>query len=714
MPDYSWPPMDQRHVIGKPTKRRDGLEKSTGKAKYSSDHKPPDMLFGAMLTSPYAHARIKSIDTSAAEHMQGVAAVRVITAAGKEVNWEGEEVAAVAAVTEEIANDAVRKIQVEYEVLPYLVREDDLAKAGNRAKPAGEQVTGDPDKAFQEADAVSEGTYGIPVITHCCLESHGNIVQFSGDHVNLWPSTQNVSGIGGDLGKSLEVPIANVHSRMQYIGGGFGSKFTADRWGVEAGQLSKASGGKPVKMYLDRATELKIAGNRPSAFAKIKLAAKKDGTITAWQSESWATGGMGGGGMPPIPYVFTEIPNKRLNHTAVAVNAGPSRAWRAPNHPQASFLTCSAFEDLAAKLHMDPVDLFAKNLGYTAREDTYKAQLEKAAELMDWKKRWHARGEGPTTGPGLVKQGLGLGINTWGGGGHASQCRTTINPDGTVVLEIGTQDLGTGTRTVITMVAAETLGLPLGAITLRIGDSDYPPDGASGGSTTVGGVSSSTRKSTVNARDKLFAAVAPALGTTPDQLVALDGRIQVKGSPSKSLPWQDACRKLGATKISEMGENNPRNPGGLMSSGVGGIQMADVSVDTETGIVKMNRFVAVQDCGLIINPTTADSQIYGAIIMGICAALFEERILDQESGKYLNADMEFYKLAGIDDIGEIKVHLDIRPENDKRGVIGLGEPPAIGVIAAISNAVANAIGVRVPHVPLTPDRVLTALEGRNA
>jgi xanthine dehydrogenase YagR molybdenum-binding subunit len=359
---------------------------------------------------------------------------------------------------------------------------------------------------------------------------------------------------------------------------------------------------------------------------------------------------------------------------------------------------------------MDPIELFTKNLSYTARESTYKPQLQKAAEIMEWQKRWHPRGEGH----GPVKQGLGLAINTWGGGGHASQCRTTINPDGSVVLEIGTQDLGTGTRTAITMVAAETLGLPLGAITLRIGDSDYPPDGASGGSTTIGGVSPSTLKSTVNARNKLFAAVAPVLGSTPEQLAAVDGRVQVKDNPSKSLTWQDACRKLGNTKISEMGENNPRQPGGLMSAGVGGVQMADVSVDTETGIVKMNKFVAVQDCGLIINPKLAESQIHGAAIMGICAALFEERVMDQATGKYLNADMEFYKLAGIADIGEIVVHLDITPEHDKRGVIGLGEPPAIGVVAAIANAVANAIGVRVPNVPLTADRVLSALEGGRA
>lgn len=711
MPDYSWPPMDKRRVIGKPTKRRDGLEKSTGRAKYSTDQKPQGMLFGALLTSPYARARIKSIDTKEAERMDGVKAVRVITPAGQEVQWEGTEVAAVAAVTEELANDAIRKIKVDYEVLPHLVREDDLSKAGPRAKPAGEQVTGDPDKAFQEADAVIEGSYGIPVITHCCLEPHGNIVQFNGDRVNLWPSTQNVSGIGGDLGKSLQVAADKVHVQMQFIGGGFGSKFAADRWGVEAGLLSKAAGGQPVKLYLDRATELQIGGNRPSAFANIKVAAKKDGTITAWQSSSWATGGLTGGGMPPLPYVFTEIPNKRLNHTAVSINAGGARAWRAPNHPQASFLTCAALEDLAAKLKMDPVELLTKNADYSARPAVYRAQLQKAAEIMDWKKRWHPRGE---SGSGNVKQGLGLSVNTWGGGGHASQCRTTINPDGSVLVETGSQDLGTGTRTIITMVAAETLGLPLGAITLRIGDSELPPDGASGGSTTVGGVSSSTRKSTVNALDKLFAAVAPALGVPADQLVAVDGRIQAKDNPAKSMPWQDACRKLGTTKISEMGENNPRQPGGLNSSGVGGVQMADVSVDIETGIVKMNKFVAVQDCGLIINPKTAESQIHGAAIMGVCGALYEERVMDQPTGKHLNADMEFYKLAGIADVGEIVVHLDITPEHDKRGVIGLGEPPVIGPVAAISNAVANAIGVRVPQVPMTPDRVLAALEGRNA
>src|SRR5215467_13817309 len=547
-PNYSWPPMEKRRVMGKPTKRLDGSNKASGRAKYASDFTQKDLLFGALLTSPHAHARVTSIDTSEAEKLPGVTAVRAIASPGTELMWQGQEVASVAAETEEIAKAATRKIKVQYEVLPHLVRENDLTKAGARAKPAGEQVKGDPDKAFQEADAVVEGRYGIPAITHCCLEPHGNVIEWKGDKINFYPSTQNVSGIGGDLSNAVKVPAANIHVQMQYIGGGFGSKFSTDLWGVEAARLSKASGGRPVKLFLDRATELMIAGNRPSGFANIKIAGKKDGTITAWQSESWSTGGVGGGGSPPIPYVF-DIPNQRKNHTAVSTNCGGVRAWRAPNHQQACYLTFSAIEDLAAKLNMDPLEVLDKNAGLSQRADVYRAQLKKGAELIDWQKLWHPRGQ---SGSGTVKRGLGLAISTWGGGGHNSQCRTNIHPDGTVEVELCSQDLGTGTRTVITMVAAETLGLPLGAITLKIGDNSLPPSGASGGSTTVGGVSSSTRKAAVNALAKLFDKVAPSLGTSADQLEAVDGRIQVKGDPSKSLTWKAACQKLGVTAISEM------------------------------------------------------------------------------------------------------------------------------------------------------------------
>jgi xanthine dehydrogenase YagR molybdenum-binding subunit len=194
----------------------------------------------------------------------------------------------------------------------------------------------------------------------------------------------------------------------------------------------------------------------------------------------------------------------------------------------------------------------------------------------------------------------------------------------------------------------------------------------------------------------------------------VDGKIQVKGNSAKSLTWKAACAKLGAQTITETGANDPKNPGGLNSAGVGGVQMAEVSVDTETGIVKMVKTVAVQDVGTMINLKTAESQLFGGCIMNICGALMEERIMDQQTGRMLNADMEFYKLAGIGDIGEIVVHFNTEEQFDKRGVIGLGEPAAIALLTAIGNAVANAIGVRVPNMPMTPDRVLAALERRNA
>lgn len=712
MPDYSWPAKEKRKLIGKRISRLDGPDKATGRAKYGSDISRPGMLYGAILTCPHAHARVTSIDTSEAEKMSGVTTVQVVSGPGTECQWAGTEIAAAAATTEQGVYDALRKIKVQYEVLPHFVKDEDLEGAGSRAKAAGEELTGDPDKAFQEADVTHEGYYGVPVILHSCLEAHGQVIQWKGDRIDYWCSSQNVSGLRGDLATGLKVPATQVHVHQDHVGGGFGSKFSADRWGPIGAQLSKASGGRPVKLFLDRATELSLAGCRPSAYAKIKLAAKKDGTITGWQSESWATGGFTGGGMAPIPYVFTEIPNRKKNHKAVSVNAQSQRAWRAPNHQQACYITQCAMDDLAAKLSMDPLELFMKNCDYTGRAEVYRAQFQKAAELIEWKRRWHPRGD-PSPGP--VKRGLGLACHTWGGAGHPSQCRTNIHPDGSVEVELGSQDLGTGTRTVIAQVAAESLGLPVNAVKVKIGESDYPTSGASGGSTTVGGVSSSTRKSTLNALEKLFAVVAPALGTTPDQLEATDSRIQVKGNSTKALTWKAACRRLGTQTITEMGENNPRRTDGLNTGGVGGVQFADVSVDTETGIVKINKIVAVQDCGLIINSKTADSQCFGGIIMaGVCGALYEERIMDAQTGRQLNADMDFYKLAGIGDIGQIVVELNMEPEHDSRGVVGLGEPPAIAGVAAIANAVTNAIGVRVTNVPLTPDRILDALERRNA
>lgn len=710
---YDWPAPEKRKLIGKRIKRIDGPAKSSGQAKYSFDINRPGMLFAKVVRSPYAHAKITSIDTSEAEKMPGVKAVRVIQGAGKEIQWAGDEIAAVAAISEELAEDAAAKIKVVYEQLPFLVNEEDLSAATGYTKPAVSEKAGDPDAAFKDPDVVTvEGYYGLPVITHCCLETHGQVTEWTDpQNLKVWASTQGVSAIGGQFAEGLGISPNNVNVICNYVGGGFGSKFAADRWGVDCAQLSKAAGGKAVKLMLERNAEQMVAGSRPSAFAKVKVGAKKDGTLVAWQSESWGTGGIGGSGVPPIPYPFHDkFPNRSRTHTFVSANIGPSRAWRAPNHPQACLITMSAFEDLAAKLNMDPIEFLMKNADLAPNEvlaKTYREELQKAAELADWKKNWHPRGDKTS---GHIKRGMGVSLHTWGGSPHNGKCLVTIQPDGSVEVKLGSQDLGTGTRTVINIVVAETLGLPLEAVKVLIGDSLYPPDGPSGGSTTVGGVSGSTRRGAVNALDGLFAAVAPSLGAPPEQLEAVDGQIRVKGNSAKSLTWKQACAKLGVKPIQAEGEQAKGAPCKLNDSGVGGVQIADVSVDTETGIVKMNRMIAVQDCGLIIDMKTAESQVYGALIMGVSYSLYEEKVMDRQTGRMLNPNMETYKLATIADVGDLTVHMMTGPGYDERGVIGLGEPPVISPGAAISNAVANAIGVRVPTLPLTPDKVLAALE----
>ena len=705
MADYHWPPADKCSLIGRRISRIDGPWKSSGRIQYSYDVNRPNMLHGKMVFSPYAHAKVVSIDTSAAEKMPGVKAVDIITEPGKEVFWAGHEVAAVAAETEEQARDAARRIQVRYEKLPHLVSDVDPRKAGEHTKQLAEQTDGNPDQALQQAEVTSEGEYGVPVITHCCLESHGQVAEWDGDNLTIYASTQNVSGMPAEMARAKIADSADkVRVLTPVMGGGFGSKFGADTWGLACARLAKKAG-RPVKMMLERDQELMAAGARPSMYARVKVGAKKDGTLMGWTSESWGTGGPDAqGGAPNIPYVV-RIPDRRARHTAVLTNIGPARAWRAPNHPQMCLITMSALDDLAAKLAMDPVEMLQKNIQMTGQlAKTYSAELEKAAELMDWKKKWHPRGD---KAPGPIKRGWGVSIHTWGGGGHPSNCNCTIQPDGSVSASLGSQDLGTGTRTVIGIITAETMGLPLEAVKVNIGDSKYPADGASGGSTTVGGVSASTRRAATAALNQLLDKVAPSLNAKPDELEAVDGQICVKGNPGRAISWKQACAKLGTASITGVGQRERGDD--LISSGVGGAQMAEVSVDTETGLVQVDKLVAVQDCGLIIDLKTAESQVYGACIMGITYSLFEHKIMDEQTGRCLNADLEFYKLAGIGDFGDIVVHMMTGPGYDERGVIGRGEPPVISPGAAISNAVANAIGVRVPTLPLTPDKVLGAL-----
>lgn len=703
MAEYNWPAAADRRLIGSRLNRLDGPVKATGRAKYAYDRNRLGMLWAQMVQSPHAHARITGIDTSAAEAMDGVVKVHVIQDVGTEIQWAHDEIVAVAATSEEVARDAAAAVKIEYEVLPHFVDERRVDDAPD-AQPAQAETSGDPAAAMASASTRADGSYHVAQIAHCSLEPHGQVAEWEdAETVTVWASTQAISGIASQIGEAVGIPASNVHIETQYMGGGFGSKFSADRWGVVCVELARMTG-RPVKLMLDRDQEVSVAGARPSTHAEVRLAADAEGRVVAWDSKSWGSGGPAGAGSPPIPYVF-EFENQTHAHTSVPTNTGPARAWRAPNHPQACFVTMRALEDLAHAAGMDPLDFFLKNIERTGeRSDVYAEELEKGAELMGWRDRWRPRG----SATGTVRSGLGLAIHTWGGRGHRSNCEVLAYRNGLVEARIGSQDLGTGTRTVIALVLAETFGLGIEQVRVTMGRSVLPASGASGGSTTVGGVSGSTRRAALNAVDAVFERIAPRLGTEASNLRLRDGQLHFRDGSMAAMPWRQAAALIGVNPVSATGANP--GPGQLNDSGVGGIQMADVSVDMETGVVGINRLVAVQDCGLILDLKTAESQVYGALIMGVTYALTEERVFDPLTGRMLNADMEFYKLAGIADVGEMIVHMMTGPGYDERGVIGLGEPPVIAPGAAIANAASNAAGVPINEMPMTPERVLAAIE----
>ncbi|MFN4258414.1 MAG: xanthine dehydrogenase family protein molybdopterin-binding subunit [Gemmataceae bacterium] len=745
-PLVAWP--KQRRLIGKDVQRVDGPEKSTGTAKYSFDINRPGMLHAQILRCPYAHAKIKKIDTSAAEKIPGFAALHMIASEGAELDYAGAEVLAIAADTEEHVQDALRAVRVEYEVLPFLVKEEDALKNPSLKTVSGRDPSnvskptladeGDVDAAYKEADAVVEGEYGVATVCHHCLEPHGLVAEWPKEgsvKLRVWCSVQATRNVAAGLAKEFDLGPTEVECLTDYMGGGYGSKFGPDVQGIACSHLAKKTG-RPVKLMLTREAEITTAGNRPSAYGRVKMAGKKDGTITAYEVDCYGTPGATGRAtvnFAMLPYVYKDaIPNYRLKHTVILTNCGAARAMRAPGHPQNCLLTDTCLDDLAAKLGLDPMEVRLKNLPKNVpsavrdyplswnavRETIYRDEIAIAAKLAKWKEKWHPPGEG---GKGPIKYGIGMALHTWGGGAAGgdpplNECTVIISRDGSVTAQSSTQDLGTGQRTVTAMVVAEILGLEPHEVFADIGNSSYGQSTGSGGSTTCPSQAPSALRAAIGARDQLFAKIAKKLGAKPENLAIEPGKV-VDTATGKSVPWKKACAMLGMDEVrvklgwSSVYANEVDDEGKLVTPGVsnlqvGGVQIAEVRVDTETGQVFCDHIVAVQDVGMVVNKLLCESQVAGGVIMAVNYALLEDRIMDRHTGRQVNPDMEFYKLAGIQDIPRITVHMHDMPE---RGVIGIGEPPTISTAAAISNAIFNAIGVRVSHAPFTPDKVLAAL-----
>ncbi len=727
----TWGPNDKHAILNHRLTRVDGPEKVSGAAIYSYDVRLPGMLYGRILRSPYAHARVKTIDASAAKRMSGVRAVVTVqqlraqerpttanagpTAGGAttrrdttelplhEVRYEGEPIAAAAAISPEIADDAIHAIQVEYEVLPHVVTADaaikpDAPKVVADGNLEEKEKKGEQDKvqaAFKECDAVVEAEYRTQTIHHACLETHGIVVDYRGrDSATVYASTQGTFTIPPDAAKALNLDESRITSIVEHMGGGFGSKWGIGMEGKLACQMSRETKA-PVKLMLARHDEFVTAGNRSGSWQKLKAGVKKDGTLVAFQARQYRLGGIGAGSQAGQPYIYNAGTSYREVYS-LHTNVDSSRAMRAPGHPQASFGIESMMDELAYKLGMDPMEFRKKNL----KDVVYHRQLDRGAKEIGWERR----NKSPGAGAGPMKRGIGCGVGTWGGGGRP-QCKVTvaIARDGAVNVSVGTQDLGTGTRTYARAIVAEELGLTVADVREHIGNSKLGAANGSGGSTTAASLSPAVKDAAVNARLEMAAKLAPVLQVKPEEISF--GRGEISGG-GKSLRWKQACAALPAAGISARGEWKP----GLSDIGVHGASFAEVEVDVETGHVRPIKIVHVQDMGLPLNRLAIESQINGGVIQSLGMALWEGRVMDERLGVMVNPTLEDYKLPGTLEIPEIVALID--DADTREAVIGVGEPSLIPTVGALANAVFNASGVRVRELPITPDKILMGLQSK--
>lgn len=722
--------------IGKEISRYDGYEKVSGKAKYTFDISLPNMVYAKILRSPVPHAKIKSIDISMAKKMKGV--LEILTFENcDDIDWyggtsklldrhirhEGEEVACVVAVSERIAELAIAKIHVQYEELDFSVSATDSLKkdavkiyeTGNlrKGKPDGYE-RGNIEEGFSKADFIVEDTYTTPVVIHNPTEVQCSVVKWDDDKLTVWDSTQGVFGVRNSIAKSLKLPEENVQVIKEYMGGGFGGKLEAGKYTVLAALLSKKIN-KPIRITIDRKAMNLAAGNRPDSIQELKVGAKSDGTLTAIAINAKAAVGAfptGGGCSWPVKAMY-KCKNVKSTDFSVITNTGKARPFRAPGHVQGMFGLDSIIDDLAEKVGIDPLDFRLKN--YAIKDQVwgleYTSKLLKEAYLAGAKKiGWENRNKIPGSGTNYTKRGIGMASQIWwGGGGPPAHANLEIAKDGKLTVYSGTQDLGTGTYTIISQVVAEILEVPLDKIKVILGDTSKTPYGpSSGGSTTAPSITPAVRDASEKMKRKIISAAAAILNWEETSLKYSDGVVSTKDG-QKQISIEDISRSIDGNKLFAEGSREENKEGFITQSF--GAQFADVEVDTLTGNVKVKKIVAAHDIGRVLNKQTLENQFHGGIMQGLGFALMEERIMDFDYGKMLNANMHDYKMPTMLDVPEIDVII-VSETDDKAnnmGVKGIGEPAIIPTAGAIANAVYNAIGVRMKSLPLTPDKVLNAL-----
>jgi len=783
--------MEEYSVVGKGLPRVDTVAKATGQAKFAEDVFLPNMLWGKILRSPYPHARILGINTSQAEKLPGVKAI--ITGqdvasiryafvdtprypadeyplAVDKVRYIGDGVAAVAAVDEATAEEALNLIQVEYEVLPAVfdpeeamkpeapviheeeyagtsVWEEWIGPARRRKSSkstynnvAGEThvTTGDVEEGFSQSDYIREDRFETQVTAHCALEPHVMVAQYeSSGKLNVWLSGQSIFYKRYMLAKALDMPISQVRIHKTYVGGAFGGKIDLFPYEFCAAFLSRKTG-RPVKISLTREEVMVTTRLNHPMILELKTGVKRDGTIMAQQIKVIDDTGAYRGSGPVIVFLahafnvpIYRVPNIKYDGYAVYTNNPVKGPQRAHGAPQIRFAMDSQLDMIAEDLGLDPVEMMLKNARHKGdvlpNGDVLEScGLSQCIERVAKESGWESKRRQP--GTGRVRRGVGISVCSMFPGApfypFASAAALKLHDDGGVTLFTGASEMGQGAETTMAQIAAEDLGICLDDVRVVSGDTELTPidlgNFLSGGALVTG---NAVRMAAEEAKKQLFEVVSDILNAPPSELVAKDKRIYVKGQPERGVSFAEAVRasilQKGGNPVIGRGYFKPlpdtnRYPSlatakGRFTPAYGyAAHVAEVEVDTLTGEVRVANLTAYHDCGFPLNRLIVEGQIDGNVSMGIGQALKEE-VLFQE-GQVFNPSLLEYLMPTSLETPQMKRGEIVT--NEPKGPFGakeVGEGAIAGVLAAVANAVYDAVGVRIKSLPITSEKVLDAL-----
>jgi xanthine dehydrogenase molybdenum-binding subunit len=745
--------MAKYSIVGKRVPRVDALGKVTGSAIYSGDMSLPGMLHAKIARSPYAYAIIKRIDISKALALEGVKAV--ITAedvpgyknrsplllvemphlAQDRVTYESQPVAVVAAVSKDIAEKAVGMVEVEYEEMPPVLDVVEAMKpdtppiypnlytnfiarppTDTDSKPSNiayhmSVSRGDLEAGFKQADLIIENTFQTQPVHHGYLEPFAAMAKanLNGTKVTIWTQTQGVFTARGMIAEFLGMPATHVNMIPVEIGGAFGGKSFLPLAPLCA--LLAIKTGQPVRMEMSREEVLKDARPAPGSLSTIKMGLTMQGKITAVSAQFIYDAG----GFPEMSHAMFvrgntfgqyKISNIYIEAYDVLTNKIPVTYYRAPSTPQSHFAIESQMDIAAKALGIDPIELRLLNTvveGDTAPSGEivpkvgYKETLEKMADYLKIR--------GPVKGS---NRGRGIASGFWHGAAGSWGAYVNVNIDGTVTLVIGVTDVS-GSRTSVAQIVAEEFGLPMESVSVVVGDTDTAPWASpSVGSQTIYSLSHAVFRACQDAKEQLKTLAAPRLGVDISEIEFSGGNATARGNPQKSIP-------LAALARSSLGfrGNGPvvgrGSIAGLPPAPSIAVHAVDVEVDKDTGKVRVISYVVAQDIGLAINPLSVEGQMQGAVTQGIGWALMEGYVF--EKGKVQNTSFLDYRLPTAADVPMIDTI--IVEVNSTTGIYGLrhvGEPPLVGTLAALANAVHDAIGVRIKTLPMTPEVILKAIK----